>query len=373
MNGRVMAFALAIAALGGAPAAASAQRPVYLPTLYWETGLIDTPTAWVSPLGGDLSFAGTRLAFDSTGSTGARPGYNGSLAASLWGRAEAGVSFFTSDLKAALFAKTLLWDQQDGEFRTGAAHWLPSIAVGVRNAGPTQGVDRFARPGTSITGTSPTVYAVATRTMVLAPPAPGRTLPRAQLGLSLGAGNGLFRENGGLGSAYARHATGGVFGGAKLDVAVGRFSTVSLLAEHNAWDLNVGAALELRGVRLGLALTELGAGAPLAELPGSVAYRKVALTVGWQTNARALFRGDRMRQAITATERAQAELRDAIAAGTARVEQLERQLRELTGRTAAERDTQKAELERLLQEELAALRRLQERLKAGGKPPGGAP
>lgn len=344
---------------------AQAQRATFTPTLYWESGLIDTPTAWASPLGSDLALHATRLQLDSTAIRGPRAGqgesYNFSMAASLWGRAEVGVSIFTSNLKGGLFAKGILWDQMDGAFRKGLVHWMPSVAVGMRNVGDESGLTRWAEPGTAGFKTSPTLYAVATRTMALGAAVEPGTRAKTQLTLNLGVGNGLFSDDGGLDTLYAKHATGGLFGGAKLDFATSRFSNLALIAEHNAWDFNVGAVYEVRGIRFGAYLLEADAGSATAT---SWSYRKAAFSVGWQTNLLALVRGNRMEARVVQMEREREQLSREIKAGEARVQALEGQLRSVEGATEADRRAQRELLEQKLREEQEALRRLQERLNA---------
>ncbi len=359
---------LGVLVLGVLAAPAAAQRATFTPTLYWDSGLIDTPAAWVAPLGGDLSFHATRVQLDSTarlGPKGSGQSYNFSVSASLWGRAEVGASVFTSDLKGGLFAKGLLWDQMDGAFRTGLVHWLPSMAVGMRNVGNESGLTRWAEPGTAGFNTSPTLYAVATRTFAMGPVSEPGARGATQVTLNLGAGNGLFSDKGSAGAAYAKHATGGFFGGAKVDFATSRFSTLALMAEHNGWDFNVGAVYEVRGLRVAAYLLEADAGSPSAT---SWSYRKAAFSIGWQTNVLALARGNKMEERVAQMERERDQLMREIRAGEARVSAFELQLRSVEGATEADRRAQRELLEQKLKEEQDALKRLQERLNAR-KPP----
>jgi uncharacterized protein YhbP (UPF0306 family) len=347
---------------------AAAQRATFTPTLYWDSGLIDTPVAWVSPLGGDLSFHATRVAMDSTAPLGPKSGsksYNVSMSASLWGRAEVGFSVFTSDLRGGLFAKGLIWDQQDGAFRTGMVHWMPSFAVGMRNVGIEKGLTRWAEPGQAGFNTSPTLYAVATRTFAVGEVSEPGARAKTQITVNAGVGNGLFSDNGGLGSLYAKHATGGFFGGAKVDFATSRFSNLAIIAEHNAWDYNVGAVYEVQGLRFAAYLLEADAG---SASKSSWSYSKVAFSIGWQTNALALVRGNRMEERVAQMERERDQLSREIRAGEARVSALEGQLRTVEGATEADRRAQRELLEQKLKEEQDALKRLQERLNAR-KPP----
>lgn len=352
-------------ALLASAASAGAQRPAFTPTLYWETGLIDTPTAWVSPLGSDVAINVARVSFDSTAKFGPRigdnQGYNFSLSASLWGLTEAGLSVFTSGMKGGLFVKLKLWDEADGTFRKGMVHWLPSVAVGARNIGNEQHLTRWAEEGTAGFSTSPTLYAVATRTIALSKVTDAGARAQTQLTVNIGGGNGLFSSDGGAGKAYAKHYAGGLFGGAKLDIATSRFSNLSLIAEHNGWDFNVGAVYDVRGLRVGAYILEADAGSVSTT---SWSYRKMAVTVGWQTNVLALVRGNRMEARVAEMERERDNLTKEIRAGEARVKSLETQLRSVEGATEADRRAQRELLEQKLKEEQDALKRLQERLNA---------
>lgn len=342
-----------------------AQRAIFTPTLYWDTGLIDTPAAWVSPLGGDLAFHVTRVQVDSTATFGpqgmAGAIYNFSITASLWGRAEVGTSIFTADMKGGLFAKALLWDQMDGEFRKGMMHWMPSVAVGMRNVGEQKQTTRWAEPGVAGFNTSPTLYAVSTRTFAMGPAAEPGARPKSQLSLNLGIGNGLFSDDGGIGEKYAKHATNGVFAGAKMDFATSRFSNLSLMAEMSGWDYNVGAVYDVRGIRAGIYVLEADAGSPS---PASWSYRKVAFSLGWQTNALALLRGSRMEDRVAQMEKERDQLTRDIQRSEELVAALTNQLQRVEGATEADRRAQRELLEQKLREEQEALRRLQERLKA---------
>src|SRR6185437_3712893 len=93
--------------------------------------------------------------------------------------------------------------------------------------------------------TAETVYGVATKSFSLSDV--NRNWPNVGLSFTLGYGNGLFKNDGGLGSAYAKHSTGGVFGGAKVEFYPSSRSAVSLMFENNAWDYNLGAVLNYRG------------------------------------------------------------------------------------------------------------------------------
>lgn len=366
---RAAAGVLAVSALATTATSALAQRASFVPTLFWESGLIDTPAAWVSPLGSDLSLHVMRVARDSGIAPGLQisgePNYNFSLSTSLWGRAEVGASIYTSGMKAGLFAKGILWDQLDGTFRTGLYYWMPSVAVGIRNVGSEEGLTRWGELAPEGTKFTTTLYAVATRTVVLGAAVEKGARAKSQLTLNAGVGSGWFADDAGLGSVYGAKGTGGVFAGAKVDVETSRFSNLSLMLEHNGWDVNLGAVYEVRGLRVGAHLLELGAG---DATPTSWAHRRVAISAGWQTNLLALVRGNKMEARVNEIERERDQLMTEIRAGQARVQGLEAQLRTVEGATEADRRAQRDLIEQKLREEQEALRRLQERLNAR-KPP----
>jgi hypothetical protein len=364
---RRVVTAMALALL--APTSLAAQRPTYGPTLYWESGLIDIPAAWVAPLSGDVAFNLSRLGFDSTGAGSTRngPELNLSVATALWRRAEVGLSVFSTALDAAAFGKLLLWNQLDGEYLTGVVHWLPSVAIGARNLSSIKNLDRWSRTGNlpSSVSTAPSFYGVATRTMVLSRTVENR--PRVQLGLTAGYGTGLFKEDGGLGYDYSHHKTDGVFGGAKLDVRTGRYANLALMAEANGWDFNIGALWEVRGLRAGVSLTELGAGSAQTSLR-PVGYQKLNVQIGWQTNVFGLVRGNRLERQAAETERRSQELAREIAASEGRIATLEARLKSIEGQSAAAAASEREALERALRDEREALQRVRDRLQKT-KPP----
>lgn len=360
---RVLAATVAalLPALLAAPA--SAQRPTFGSTLFFESGLINVPSAYVPPLGGDLTFSYTRLSMDSTvlrGDNGSAH-FNAAFSAALWGRAEAGVAVYTGDLKSGAFAKLLLIDQVDGIWRRGFRHWLPSVAVGVRNLGTEKKLDRVGLTAQALPlSTAPTAYGVATRTFVLSRGA-NQSRPSAQLSLTAGWGNGWFSDDAGAGTFYSKSSTGGTFGGMQLDLAAGRFSHLSLMLENDAWGTNAGARLDLRGVQFTVAMTELGAG---TALPGSIVSQKLAMSVSWQANIRGLVRGNRLQQATEAAERAQVDLDRQVKLAQQRIDVIEGQIDALRAIASQEQSAERVQLERLLQEERDALKRLQDMIKA---------
>lgn len=343
-------------------ASVAAQQPQFNPTLFWDAGLINTPAAYVSPLGGDLALNFSRLSFDSlkTPNFAKNAGYDLSVSYSAWSRADFGVSLFGSTLKTGFFAKVLAWDQSDGIWRSGWRHWLPSMAFGVRNLGTENTLNRFGQENFSQLKTSPSFYGVATRTFVLRAPEADGARPPLQLSLNAGIGTGMFSNDGGLKTLYSNSKTGGIFGGAQLRFAAGRYTSLSLVVEHDGWDVNAGAQFEYRGLRAALYLMELDAGQGYT---GSASYQKVGFSLGWQTNVAALVRGNRMDAKVEQIQKQSDELKQQIQAGETRVKALDAQLKLLQTTAASGQSTQIEDLRRQLQEERDAVARLQELLR----------
>ncbi len=361
--------------LGLIPAALSAQRPNFGSTLFWESGLINAPTAYVSPLSGDLTMNLTRLSLDSVSlpaSNAKGASYNVSFSGSMFGKLELGLSVFSGDLKFGGFGKLMLWDQVDGMWRKGLAHYAPSVAIGVRNVGTNKTLNRLAMTGgPGNLNSQMSFYGVATRTMVMAA-GENNMRPRSQLSVTGGYGNGLFSDDAGLGEAYSKGGTGGVFGGVAFDMATGPYSTLSLIAEHDAWGVNVGGRYDWRGIRFSLFGTELGGKSATGGANGNYTGTKIAATIGWQTNIFALQRGNRLETQTQKLEEQQGGLERQVRLSQQMIDVIEGQIDALKVITTQEKNAERAELERRLRDEQEALRRLQELIKqreAAKRPP----
>jgi uncharacterized protein YhbP (UPF0306 family) len=357
------------------PATIAAQRPNFGSTLFWESGLINAPAAYVSPVSGDMTMNFARLGLDSAAlpsrlAKGAS--YNISFSGSAFGRAELGVSVFSGDLKFGGFAKVMVWDQVDGMWRQGLMRWLPSVAVGIRNVGTQKSLNRLAMTGsTTNLNTAMTLYGVATRTFIMAA-GENNMRPRSQVSVTGGWGNGLFSDDGQLGTDYAKGSTGGVFGGVTFDMATGPYSTLALIAEHDAWGVNAGARFDWRGIRFALFGTELGGESPTTGTSGNYTGTKIAASIGFQTNFFALQRGNRLEARTQKLEEQQSDLARQVRLSQQLIDVIEGQIDALNAITTQERNAERAELQRRLRDEQEALRRLQEQIKAreaAKKPP----
>jgi hypothetical protein len=392
---RRIAAGLAVVALGLAGRDVAAQQS-YPQTLYWGTGLIDIPVAYVSPLTGDFALNYAGKAFER-GDPGLKINYNDRLNSQLtfsmsaFGRVEAGVAFVSSNPEYGFFGQALLLNEQTLAERGGLFRWIPSVAVGVRNVGPYEHLDRFGvgydllppddgSPNYQHRAddlhqdfdTRNTVYGVVTKGFTPADLRAGWP-SNVAFSLSLGYGNGLFKDDGGLDSLYSKHDWGGMFGGVKVDFQPTRQTTLSLMAENNAWDYNVGASLDYRGIRAGVYWTELGGGsADATTLEGSLYnYSKFAFTLGWQSNVFALLRGDFLRGRVAELERRREGLLAEIASRQQRIQALELEINRIEAQNLLELEQRRAEAEAQLRQEREALQRLEERLRIleGRNPP----
>lgn len=376
----------------GALASQLAAQQTYPQTLYWGAGLVDIPVAWVAPLSGDFALNYSVKTFEKGDQTVTKINYNDQLnsqltfSLSVFGRVEAGVAFYSSNPEYGFFAQGLVLNEE--QFRGRPGGWfIPSIAFGVRGIGPYDQIDRFGigysllppNPGSpnyrhvadsihESFDVTPTVYGVGTKSFSLADIRSG--WPDVNLSISVGYGNGLFSDDGELGDAYAKNSTGGLFGGLKVDFTPTPNTVLSLMAENNAWDYNVGASLDWRGMRAGLYWTELGAGA--ARSPDNTTteaaaralynYSKFAFTIGLQSNIFALLKGDFLRTRVTQLERQREALLAEIQTRQQRIAALELEINRYEAQNLLELEQRRAAAEAELRAEREALQRLEERL-----------
>jgi hypothetical protein len=401
MSIRRRVVAAALIGLGAIASPLSAQQ-TYPQTLYWGAGLIDIPVAWVAPLTGDFALNYSAKTFEKGDQTITKINYNDQLnsqltfSVSVFGRVEAGVAFYSANPEYGFFGQALVINEEDYRGRSGS-WFIPSIAFGVRGIGPYEQIDRFgigyrllppedgspnyvhrADEVHSEFDVTPTVYGVGTKSFSLADIRSG--WPDVNLSISLGYGNGLFSDDGELGDAYAKNETGGLFGGIKVDFTPTPNAVLSLMAENNAWDFNVGATLDWRGMRAGLYWTELGAGSaqraddtsPQTAARQIYNYSKFAFTLGLQSNIFALVRGDFLRARVTQLERQREALLAEIQTRQQRIAALELEINRYEAQNLLELEQRRAAAEAELRAEREALQRLEERLERierGARPP----
>ena len=362
-------------------------------TIYWGSGLIDIPAAWVGPIPGDFAINYSGKHFDADPNS-EKINYSSNLNSQLtfaisgWGMLEAGWAAYSSNPEWGFFGHALLINQQNLRARGGAAGWVPSVAVGVRNLGPYKHIDRFGvgynllPPGADPNqhhvadslhqsfNTANTVYGVATESFSLTDIRP--TWADIDLSFTAGYGNGLFSDHGTLPvELYAKHATGGLFYGGKVDFNATPNLGVTLMAENNAWDYNVGGVLNYRGIRGGLYLTELGAGSSAANTDSTQVgkasriynYSKVVFSLGWQSNIFALLKGNFLQNRAAELERARQALLAEIQARQQRIAALELEINRYEAQNLLELEQRRAQAEAELSAEREALKRLEDRLR----------
>jgi hypothetical protein len=266
-------------------ASASAQTPTMPSTMRYGSGLLDIPVSSVRPhlqVTGTFSAfwtqLGRRILIDESGQpSGYGPGRDdlmtdGSVAVGLFDRGEVG--FSVQSLNGAddggniwgVFGRLRLWepvDQGVGLAVGGRYLTSPSYGDGVPLAPGRLGFpdDRLRESYTDVPGmgSNLTLYAVATAYLR---GYDGGPLPENDLTLSLGYGGGMFREGGEL-DFYSEGRGGGWFAGTSLHVDLGERTQLALMAEHNGFDVNVGAQVDWAGVRLGAQALALNHSRPL--------------------------------------------------------------------------------------------------------------
>ncbi|MGH7665200.1 MAG: hypothetical protein ACRENI_13070 [Gemmatimonadaceae bacterium] len=356
------------------PADVAAQtRDPYPTTLHFGTGLINTPVAWVAPRNADfrMGVSGKEIPFvgnEDALTFASRWNTNIAMETHWLGRFTVGVAAYSQNPEYGFFGRLLLL--RDNQFA-----FLPALAIGARNIGPYGHEERFlighdirldSTSGEYVeveTGfdTSPTIYGVATKEFVFGASADG--LP-SSLGLNVGWGTGIFREDGGLGDFYNESGTiaEGLFLGAKFSAHPTPGTTVYVLGENDGWDWNAGVVGDWRGISLGVYLTELEEGSREDASNLVYNYRKWNVSMGYSGNIIDISRGVLLRAHITALTREQTRLELEIEERERRIRGLELALRRAQAGELAEIEQRRQELERQVQEEREAIRRAMERL-----------
>ena len=384
---------VACAAAAAASPGRAQQVDPYPQTLQFGVGFINTPAAWVSRRSADswLTIGAKDLPSfgdPSKNSLASRLNTNLALDTHLAGRVSIGASLYSQNPEWGLFGQALL-------VRDGDAGFLPAIAVGARNIGKYDHEDRFLighDVALDSTGsyddivvsryekfdTSPTLYAVMTKEIPLSEYSENG---RMAMSVSLGYGNGLFREDGDLGDQYNNSGTiaKGLFLASRFVTPLSANSTLTVLAENDGWDWNAGIVAEWRGVTVGLYGTELEAGSRDGAEEGFNVYNytKFNFTLGYSGNVRDISHGIVLRSRITEMSREQQRLRGEIASRERRIAKLEGELAEARSGELARMDQRRRELEAAVQAEREAIKRATDRLReleqTGGKPPATKP
>src|SRR5687768_12869410 len=371
---------LMIACAMSATSSVTAQQvDPYPQTLQFGAGFINTPAAWVSRRTADSWLTMSAKDLPSFGdpsknSLASRLNTNLALDTHWAGRVSLGVSLYSQNPEWGAFGQALL-------LRDGDLGFLPALAVGARNVGRYKHEDRFlighdvaldsSGSYDKVVGaryeafeTSPTLYAVMTKDIPLTDYSAGG---RTSMSLSVGYGDGLFREDGGLGDQYNNSGTiaKGLFLGSRVVTHPSANTSLTLVAENDGWDWNAGVVAEWRGVTVGLYGTELEAGGRKGTPEGFNVYNytKFNFSVGYSGNVRDISRGVVLRSRITSLTREQGRLRAEVATRERRIRRLEGQLETARQGELARLDSRRQQLEAEVQAEREAIRRATERLK----------
>lgn len=349
----------------------------YPATLDYGTGLIDIPVAWVSPNSGDmwLQFSAINIPHNLAGQQSldfnAAWNKNGVIDTQWGHRFELGFSLYSQNPEWGFFGQALLLQEQRDK------PW-PAVAVGFRNLGPYQHEDRLlvghdvqidsSGNGSDVTSfyahhlhTSPTLYAVATKSVLV-----GTT---GVASFTIGYGDGLFSDDGKLGSAYNDKGTiaKGLFLGGRYSFHPSGDTRVDLLAENNGWDWNAGVVGSWRGLSLGLYGRELEEGSKSPSkgpLYAVYNYTKFALSLGYSVNFFDVMQGSSRRHRVLELQREQAQLQTEVVQRQERITSLEDALRKLQASELANVAKRRQDLESQIQQERDAINRAEERLKA---------
>jgi hypothetical protein len=242
-------------------------------TLRYGSGLIDVPVSSVLPhltvtgtLSGYFLSLARRVEIDDAGAvSGYGPGIDelftdGALAVGLYDRAEVGTTLQAFGDAASggslwgLFGRVRLWEPVDqGVGVAVGARWLKSPSFGDgRDYAPGRlgfADERLLKDYTGVRGakTNLSMYAVATAYLR---GFDGGPIPSNDLTFTLGYGGGMFGSGGAL-DFYAPASGNGWFAGSSLHLDVSERSVVTLVAEHNGFDVNVGAHYDWDGFRVG--------------------------------------------------------------------------------------------------------------------------
>jgi len=382
MRRGIATLTCALAATAVAAARVDAQQSdPYHATLYQGTGLVTIPVAWVSPNSFDAWFAisGKNLPSYDAATGQSKQGFaslwntNVALDVHMFGRASVGVAAYDQNIDYGFFGQLLLLQDKMGTP-------LPGVAIGVRNVGPGKHEDRFyiAHDVSLINGryekmydlryssfsTAPSVYGVLTKQFSL-----GSTSGRmagSQFGFTLGYGNGVFSEDGGLGDAYNDKGTiaKGLFLGGRFSMHPSLNTSLDFMVENDGFDYNTGLVYDWRGLSAGLYATELEEGGRKNSGYGVYNYTKFNLSLGYSGNIIDISRGVLLRTRITELTREQQRLNAEIEARGRRIKGLEVALRKAQAGELAGMAARRAELEKSVQEERDAIQRAEERLRS---------
>src|SRR5687768_13725469 len=388
MRASAMWLVAIAASLAGVPSA-RAQEGVdpYPATLHFGTGLINTPVAWISPASGDgwFNISGKRIQYYGPEKASFATQFNTNVALDThWaGRFSIGISAYSQNPEWGFFGQALL-------LRNNQVGFLPGIAVGVRNVGKYKHEDRFLighdiqlDPATGEYEdvvvdedfkTAPTFYGVATKEFALS--SMSARLPASMMSFTVGYGNGLFKDDGDNGATYNEKGTlvEGLFLGTRFVAHPTLNSSLTVLAENDAWDWNAGVVYNYRGLSAAVYGTELEEGGKDKDALQIYNYTKINFALGYSGNVFDIARGVILRTRITDLTVEQQRLRMDIAARNRRIAGLEVTLRQAQAGELSDIARRRAELEQQISQDRAAIQEATRRLneldrQRGGNPP----
>jgi hypothetical protein len=355
-------------------AAATAAAEWYPATLDFGPGLVTIPVAWVSPGSSDfwISYGGRHMDAPPSG-VGTPSHLVGNVAIDThWlQRFDVGLSLYNNNPEWGFFGQVLA--VRDGQF----VSFMPAIAFGARNVGPFPHEERFLI-GTDVTidsagqtrqetpyyfknfNTAPTLYGVATKTI------PINTRLLSSISLTVGGGDGLFSQDGGLGAAYDRSGTvaRGLFFGLRTVTHPTENTLLSLVGENDGWDYNAGVVGAWRGLSAGFYIEELDKGGPVnAASLDLYNYRKWDIAFGYSGNLHDVINGHVLRTQISQLQREEQGLRTEISRRQKYIGQLQTRLAQLEQGEFQDVAKERQQLEQELQQERDAIQRASDRLK----------
>jgi hypothetical protein len=270
LGGLACCFALAASSAAPELAAQTATMPS---TLRYGSGLMDTP---VSSVLRHMTITGTvsgffvdlprTLEIDGAGNAvGFGPPsdafyQDASLAVGLFDRLEVGTTIQSLNEAAeggdvwGLFGRLRLMAPAaqgvglavGGRYVT-APDFGPGVDAQPNRLGTADERFREAYTGGETVSTEVSIYGVASAYIA---GRGGGLFPAHNMTLSLGYGTGMFQEGGGLGF-YQSAGSGGWFFGSALHLGLGSRAVLTFMGEYNGFDVNVGAQLDVNGIRLG--------------------------------------------------------------------------------------------------------------------------
>lgn len=278
--GGIVALAAALVA-----APAQAQTTTMPSTLRYGSGLMDIPVATVLP---NMEITGTYSGFfvklnqtAKTDASGAIVGFgpgssnyyqDGSVAIGLANRAEVGATIQSLSNKAnggkimGVFGRLeLLRPTNQGIALAVGGRYVngPNYGDGVNYEPNRLGIPDY-RFTHSYNGAAPNVntklslYGVASAHLR---GFDGGFLPKNDLTFVLGYGTGMFKDGKDL-SFYDYASSNGWFFGSAVHFKTGESSLLTLMGEYNGFDANIGAQLDVHGVRVGAQYLAVNYGKP---------------------------------------------------------------------------------------------------------------